>query len=314
MRNLPNAAVLFHGLVFRMRSKMAFHKWIVLALAAALSACAASPVNYTGEDAPRTGRITPLTAPRPIIGLVLGAGGSRGFAHVGVIKALEAAGIEPDLLVGASSGAIVASLYAGGYCAESLEKIALQVEDSDLLDFTLFGPGVIEGDRLQQFINETLGNRLIEALDKPFAAIAAERETNRMTVFNRGNTGLAVRASASVPRLFWPVIIRGAYYVDGGVASRVPAPVARAMGADIVIAVDVSWRGSAEAGLADIVIRPPTIRSRITDFQHRLENMAAGEEATRAVIPRIRELIARVANEKTRSANLDRVPVSALAR
>jgi len=314
MRNLPNAAVLFHGLVFRMRSRTAFHKWIVLALAAALSACVTSPVNYTGKDAPRTERITPLTAPRPIIGLVLGAGGSRGFAHVGVIKALEAAGIEPDLLVGASSGAIVASLYAGGYRAESLEKIALQVEDNDLLDFTLFGPGVIEGGRLQEFINETLGNRPIEALDKPFAAIAAERETNRMTVFNRGNTGLAVRASASVPRLFWPVIIRGAEYVDGGVASRVPAPVARAMGADIVIAVDVSWRGSTEAELADIVIRPPTIRSRITDFQHKLENMAAGEEATRAVIPRIRELIAKVTNDKHKLTQLDPRATAVVAR
>ncbi len=293
---------------------MALRKWIVAALVVVLSGCATAPVNYTGADAPRTGQIEPLKAQRPVIGLVLGAGGARGFAHVGVIKALEAAGIEPDLLVGTSSGAIVASLYAGGYRSESLEKIALQIEDGDLFDFTLFGPGVIEGDRLQGFVNETLGNRPIEKLDKPFAAIAAERETSRMTVFNQGNTGMAVRASASVPELFWPVIIRGAQYVDGGVASRVPAPVARAMGADIVIAVDVSWRGSAEAALADVVIRPPTIRSRITDFNHKLENMAAGEEATRTAIPRIRELIARVTAEKTRSANLDRIPVSALAR
>jgi len=283
-------------------------------MVAVLSGCATTPVDYTGADAPRTAQYTPLKSQRPVIGLVLGAGGSRGFAHVGVIKALEAAGIEPDLLVGTSSGAIVASLYAGGYRSESLEKIALQVEDGDLFDFTLFGPGVIEGGRLQGFVNDTLGNRPIEALDKPFAAIAAERESSRMTVFNRGNTGMAVRASASVPKVFWPVTIRGAQYVDGGVASRVPAPVARAMGADIVIAVDVSWRGSAEAALADVVIRPPTIRARITDFNHKLENMAAGEEATRAAIPRIRELIAAVASEKTRIANVNRIPVSALAR
>lgn len=290
------------------------HKWLVLVLTAALAACATAPVDHNGADAPRSERIVPLKAQRPVIGLVLGAGGSRGFAHVGVIKALEAEGIEPDLLVGASSGAIVASLYAGGHRSEALEKIALQVEDNDLFDFTLFGPGVIEGGRLQEFVNETLGNRPIEALNKPFAAIAAERETSRMTVFNRGNTGLAVRASASVPKLFWPVIIRGAYYVDGGLASRVPAPVARSMGADIVIAVDVSWRGSADAALADVVIRPPTIRSRITDFNHKLENMAAGEEATRDAIPRIRELIAKIASEKTRVAQLGRVPAGALAR
>lgn len=293
---------------------MALRKWISLALVAALSACATAPVNYTGEDAPRTVQFTPLKSQRPVIGLVLGAGGSRGFAHVGVIKALEAAGIEPDLVVGASSGAIVASLYAGGHRSAALEKIALEVEDSDLFDFTLFGPGMIEGGRLQAFVNETLGNRPIEALGKPFAAIAAERESNRMKVFNRGNTGLAVRASASVPKMFWPVIISGAEYVDGGMVSRVPAPVARSMGADIVIAVDVSWRGSADAALADVVIRPPTIRARMTDFNHKIENMAAGEEAAREVIPRIRELIASVAAEKTRLANAGRVPVAALAR
>ena len=271
---------------------MVLRKWILAVLVAALPGCATAPADYAGADAPRTGRITPLSAKRPVIGLVLGAGGSRGFAHIGVIKVLEAAGIEPDLLVGVSSGAIVASLYAGGYRSEALEKLALEVEDGDLLDFTLFGPGTIEGGRLQGFINRALGNRLIENLDKPFAAIAAERGTSRMTVFNRGNTGMAVRASASVPQLFWPVIIRGAEYVDGGVASRVPAPVARDMGADIVIAVDVSWRESAEAALADVVIRPPVIRSRITDFQHKLENMAAGETAARAALPLIRERIA----------------------
>lgn len=290
---------------------MAWRKWTGLALAAALSACATAPVNYIGEDAPRTVQFTPLRSQRPVIGLVLGAGGSRGFAHVGVIKALEAAGIEPDLLVGASSGAIVAALYAGGHRSASLEKIALQVENSDLLDFTLFGPGFIEGGRLQGFVNEALDNRPIEALVKPFAAIAAERETSRMKVFNRGNTGIAVRASASVPRMFWPVTISGAEYVDGGMASRVPAPVARAMGADIVIAVDVSWRGSEDAALADVVIRPPTIRTRIADFNHKIENMAAGEEAAREAIPRIRELIAAVASAKTRVAIVGRVPVSA---
>ena len=128
--------------------------------------------------------------------------------------------------------------------------------------------------------------------------IAAERETSRMTIFNRGNTGLAVRASASVPKLFWPVVIRGTEYVDGGVASRVPASVARQMGADIVIAVDVSWRGSAEAQQADVVIRPQTIRTRITDFSQKIANLAAGEEAAREVVPQVRELLARVAQDK----------------
>lgn len=263
-----------------------------------LAGCATSPVNHTAADAPYAAPLQRISKTRPVVGLVLGAGGSRGFAHVGVLKAFEEAGIEADVIVGVSSGAVVAALHAGGMRAAELETTALAIEDNDLLDFTLFGPGIIEGDRLQAYINDTLRNRPIEALQKPFVAVAAEKETSRMTVFNRGNTGLAVRASASVPKLFWPVVIRGTEYVDGGVASRVPASVARAMGADIVIAVDVSWRGSVDAQQADVVIRPQTIRTRITDFSQKIANLAAGEEAAREVVPQVRELLARVAEEK----------------
>ena len=263
-----------------------------------LAGCATAPVNHTAADAPYAAPLQRISKAQPVIGLVLGAGGSRGFAHVGVLKAFEEAGIEADVIVGVSSGAVVAALHAGGMRAAELESTALAIEDNDLLDFTLFGPGIIEGDRLQAYINDTLRNRPIEALQKPFVAVAAEKETSRMTVFNRGNTGLAVRASASVPKLFWPVVIRGTEYVDGGVASRVPASVARAMGADIVIAVDVSWRGSVDAQQADVVIRPQTIRTRITDFSQKIANLAAGEEAAREVVPQVRELLARVAEEK----------------
>jgi NTE family protein len=263
-----------------------------------LAGCATTPFNHTAADAPYAVPLQPMSKAQPVVGLVLGAGGSRGFAHVGVLKAFEEAGIEVDVIVGVSSGAVVAALHAGGMRAAELEANALAIEDNDLLDFTLFGPGVIEGGRLQAYINDMLHNRPIEALQKPFAVIAAERETSRMMIFNRGNTGLAVRASASVPKLFWPVLIRGTEYVDGGVANRVPASVARQMGADIVIAVDVSWRGSSEAQQADVVIRPQTIRTRITDFSRKVANLAAGEEAAREVVPQLRELLVRVALEK----------------
>ena len=267
-------------------------------IALLLAGCATAPVNHTAADAPSAAPLQRVSKMQPVVGLVLGAGGSRGFAHVGVLKAFEEAGIEADVIVGVSSGAVVAALHAGGMRAAELEATALAIEDNDLLDFTLFGPGMIEGGRLQAYINDTLHNRPIEALQKPFAVIVAERETSRMTIFNRGNTGLAVRASASVPKLFWPVMIRGTEYVDGGVASRVPASVARQMGADIVIAVDVSWRGSDEAQQADVVIRPQTIRTRITDFSQKIANLAAGEDAAREVVPQVRELLARVAQEK----------------
>jgi NTE family protein len=263
-----------------------------------LAGCATAPVNHTAADAPYAAPLQRMSKAKPVVGLVLGAGGSRGFAHVGVLKAFEEAGIEVDVIVGVSSGAVVAALHAGGYPASELEANALAIEDNDLLDFTLFGPGVIEGGRLQAYINDMLNNRPIEALQKPFAVVAAERETSRMTVFTRGNTGLAVRASASVPRLFWPVVIRGTEYVDGGVASRVPASIAREMGADVVVAVDVSWRGSADAQQADVVIRPQTIRTRIVDFSQKVANLAAGEDAARDALPQLRELLARVAEEK----------------
>jgi NTE family protein len=267
-------------------------------IAVLLAGCATAPVDHTAADAPYAAPMERMSKPRPVVGLVLGAGGSRGFAHVGVLKAFEEAGIGVDVIVGVSSGAVVAALHAGGFGAAELEANALAIEDNDLLDFTLFGPGVIEGGRLQAYINDMLRNRPIEALQKPFAVVAAERLTSRMTVFNRGNTGLAVRASASVPKLFWPVVIHGTEYVDGGVASRVPASIARDMGADIVIAVDVSWRGSADAQQADVVIRPQTIRTRIVDFSQKVANLAAGEEAAREVMPQVRELLARLAEEK----------------
>jgi NTE family protein len=279
---------------------------LLILLFAALSACALAPSDHNGKDAPRSTSIVPLKAPRPVLGLVLGAGGARGFAHVGVIKALEAAGLEADVLVGTSSGALVASLYAAGMKARTLESMALQLEDDEIFDFTLFGPGRVQGVRLEQFVNRLVNGRLIEGLEKPFAAVATHRDSGGMAVFNRGNTGIAVRASASVPSLFWPVLIRGQAYIDGGVASRVPAALARDMGADVVIAVDISRRPADDAEAADVVIRPQAVRSRINDFQHRQTNIAAGEAAARAMLGEIRERLAAAASHKARAVNASR--------
>jgi NTE family protein len=157
--------------------------------------------------------------------------------------------------------------------------------------------------------------RPIERLKRPFAAIATEARTGRMVVFNRGDTGLAVRASASVPRVFVPPVINGEEYIDGGLSSPVPVKIARAMGADIVIAVDVSWFAQARAQGefahygrsgryallteelegADVVIVPRTVRTRMLDFTQKAANIAAGEAAGREAVSRVRELIARAA-------------------
>jgi len=293
---------------------------LILTASAFLAACALAPTDHNGVRAPRQSAIVALQSERPLVALALGSGGARGFAHVGVIKALEDAGIVPDIVTGTSSGAVVAALYASGRRAAEIEAIALGIEKSDLVDFVLFGKGWVRGEALQDFVNRMVGNRPIEALARPFAVVATESEHRRMTVFNRGDAGLAVRASASVPDLFVPPVINGKEYVDGGLTSPVPVKLARAMGADVVIAVDVSWFAQARArsgdGMAqysrrgryvllaeeldsaDVVIVPRTVRTRMLDFENKGANIAAGEAAGRDAVPRLKELIARIAEKK----------------
>jgi NTE family protein len=286
--------------------------------AALLAACALPPRNFDGEAAPRQAAVAPLVLERPVLALALGSGGARGFAHVGVIKALEQAGIVPDIVTGSSSGAVVAALYASGLDAGGLERAALEVEKGEIVDFALFGRGWVRGEALQDYVNRMVEGRRIEELARPFAVVATEAATGRMTIFNRGDTGLAVRASASVPDLFVPPRIRGREYVDGGLTSPVPVRLARAMGADIVIAVDVSWfaqpRADAAAGMArhgrsgrygllaaeleaaDVVVVPRVPRTRMLDFDNRRASIAAGEAAGREAVARVRELLAPAAS------------------
>jgi NTE family protein len=292
-------------------------KFLILLAAGVVAACA---LPTAGPNLPGEAAIVPLQSVRPLVALALGSGGARGFAHIGVIKALEDAGIEPDIVTGSSSGAIVAALYASGRRARELEEIALALGQSDLVDFTLFGKGWVRGEALQDFVNRMVDERPIERLAKPFAVIATQANNGRMTVFNRGDTGLAVRASASVPNLFVPPVINGEEYVDGGLTSPVPVKLARAMGADVVIAVDVSWfaqtrnapgDGMARNGrsgryqlltdeldAADFVIVPLMERTRLLDFGKKESNIAAGEEAGRVAVRQLRETIARVTAAK----------------
>src|SRR5450759_670059 len=137
-----------------------------------LASCATTPREYSELAPPRAAAIEPIRSGRAVVALVLGAGGSRGFAHVGVIKVLEAEGIQPEVVGGSSSGSVVAALYAGGYHAAALEEMAFKVEDHELVDFTLFGPGRVEGEALQDYVNKALGNRSIAALERSFAVIA----------------------------------------------------------------------------------------------------------------------------------------------
>jgi NTE family protein len=254
--------------------------------------------------------------PRPLrIALALGGGAARGFAHVGVIKGLEARGIHPDIIVGTSAGAIVGALYAGGYNGIELNRLALNMDEAVLSDWALPSRGLFKGESLQNYVNHALKDRPIEKLEHKFAATATDLQTGELVVFERGNTGQAVRASASVPGVFEPVRIGRAEYVDGGLVSPVPVRVARRLGADVVIAVDISARpGSADttgvvsillqtfaimgqtiAGYeekeADLVIRPMLPSMAGSDFAARNAAVLAGEEAVSRQADQIRNLI-----------------------
>src|SRR3990172_5728889 len=179
-------------------------KLLIPFAAGVVAACSPLPLDYNGAGAPRGAAILPLQSERPLVALALGSGGARGFAHIGVIKALEEASIVPDIVTGSSSGAVVAALYASGRPARELEDIALRLEPGDLVDYALFGNGWVKGEALQEFVNRMVNGLPIERLPRALPGIATEARAGRMVVFNRGDTGVAVRASASVPRVFVP--------------------------------------------------------------------------------------------------------------
>jgi NTE family protein len=247
---------------------------------------------------------------------VLGSGAARGFAHVGVIKTLEAHGIVPDIVVGTSVGSVVGALYAAGYRGSDLQRVALQLDESTIGDWSLPNRGVFKGEALQDFINRAVQGRPIEKLNRVFAVVATDLGNGEQVVFRRGDTGAAVRASSSIPGVFQPVVINGREYVDGGLTSPVPVRAAKRLGAELVIAVDVSTSprdgktsdmidvmlqafsimgqaiAAAELPEADVVIRPETSSIGAADFANRQRAIEAGERAALAALPAIREQIA----------------------
>ena len=229
-------------------------------------------------------------------------------AHLGVIKALESQGIKPDLVVGTSAGSVIAALYAAGNKGTDLNKIALSLDEASITDWALpfsgkFG-GMIKGDALQTTINRLLKNQTIENMAMPLGIVATDLQTGAGVLFRRGDTGQAVRASCSVPGVFQPTTINGHEYVDGGLVSPVPVRYAKQMGADFVIAVNISTEPSSqdssgtlgillqttsimgqsinqfELENAQVVIKPPLSNMKGTDFKARNAAILAGEEAT----------------------------------
>jgi len=260
---------------------------------------------------------TPTLRPAKIA-LALGAGSSKGFAHVGVLKILETNKVPIHMIVGTSVGSVVGAFYSYGIGAFDLQKLSFQVEQKDIVDITFPENGFIKGEKLEEFVNKTLKNTPIEKLKIPFFAIATEIQNGDETVFGRGNTGQAVRASCSIPGIFRPVKILDKFYVDGGVVSPVPVDAARRLGADIVIAVDISSSSermppsntietllqsihimysklaSAQLSRADVVIRPKVGHIGSSDFSKRHEAILEGEKAALEALPKIMDILNRL--------------------
>jgi NTE family protein len=270
-------------------------------------------------DAPEPA--APLAAPQPPrkikIGLALGGGAARGFAHIGVIKALESQGIQADVVVGTSAGAVVGALYAAGNSGFALQKIAFDMDEAAISDWAvpLFGKssGVLKGEALQSYVNKAVGNQPMEKLKIPFGVVATDLKNGMPILFQRGNTGMAVRASSSVPGVFQPVAIGGRNYVDGGLVAPVPVRYAREMGADFIIAVNISTQTDAQAAIssmevilqtfsimgqrinqfelkdADVVIQPSLGLMKGNDFNSRNQAIMAGEQAAFAVMAQLKQ-------------------------
>ncbi|TCT25230.1 patatin-like phospholipase family protein [Thermomonas haemolytica] len=289
--------------------------FVLACIATLLAACASTP-KAPPVAAPAT--TTPAVSVPPLkIGLALGGGAAKGFAHIGVIKMLEANGIQPAVVAGTSAGSVVGALYAGGMDAYALQQKAVALDEASIRDVSLFSGGLVKGQKLQDYVNAQLDGRSFARLKKPFAAVATRLEDGQRTVFVRGNVGQAVRASSAIPGVFEAVAIDKYHYVDGGVVSPVPVDAARELGADIVIAVDISTKptGSADAGSllgnvnrsiaimgqklgaaelarADVVIRPAVNDIGPADFAARNRAILEGERAAQAALPQIRAKIA----------------------
>ncbi len=288
----------------------------------ALAACSSTPpASATAEPTVQAAAQAALPgspAPAIKVGIALGGGAAKGFAHIGVIKMLEANGFAPSVVAGTSAGSVVGALYASGMSAFELQEKAVALDEAKIRDLQLSSGGLVLGQKLEDYVNQQVKRQPLERLAKPFVAVATRLEDGTRTVFSRGNTGQAVRASSSVPGVFQPVAIGKYHFVDGGVTSPVPVDAARQLGADVVVAVDISSKargqtptgmlgtlsqsiaimgqklGQAELARADVIVRPQVLDIGATDFTQRANAILEGEKAALAAMPQIRERIAQL--------------------
>ena len=234
------------------------HFGALLALATAMAGCAVGRTDAPLDLAPRL--LSDVQGPpaavagRPTVALVLGGGGLRGFAHLGVLRALEDAGVKPDIIVGTSAGAVVGAAYASGMTPEQIEAAARNVKLSSLMDFTFSFSGIMRGNNLASWVDTLSGGVPIEKFPVRFAAVATDLETGRAVLLDEGSPGRAIQASAAVPGINVPIPYRNGHLIDGGITSLIPVRFARAMGADFVIAVDIYCSGGRGDGLGALTV------------------------------------------------------------
>lgn len=248
---------------------------------------------------------------KPKIGLALGAGSARGIAHLGVLRVLEKYKIPIDYIAGCSMGALVGSLYACGLDVDFMIRFANELQSKSWIDLCMPRTGLISGKKVETMLEIMTRNRAFEDLKIPFAAVATDIERGEAVVLKSGKVAAAVRASISIPVIFKPVRLEGRLLVDGGVVDRVPVSVAREMGADLVIAVDVNKfvafqpvqnivdvmfqtldimeRKILNSKILDteVLIRPKVGHISPAQFNRVDELVALGEEAAEAAISKI---------------------------
>jgi NTE family protein len=280
------------------------------------SAATAVPTPLPAPSPPPVAAAPPPPPRRPRIGLALGGGAARGFAHIGVIQALEENGFAPDLVVGTSAGSLVAALFASGRTGRELATIADAMDETAFADWSYPGRGLIRGEALAKFVRDKTNRRDIEQMKIPLGIAATDLDSGEGVLFRRGDTGTAVRASSAVPAVFQPVRIGQHEYVDGGLSAPIPVHHARQMGAEFVIAVDISAvpEGNAtgdaarmllqtfaimgkslkayELRDADLVLQPSLAGVSGADFTTRRQSIKAGRDVALAHLAELRERLA----------------------
>jgi NTE family protein len=299
----------------QMSQRQVWARLVSLWLLALLTGCGTVSKGLGGDS----GAAPPTPERREVkLGLALGGGAARGFAHLGVIQVLEEAGLRPSHVAGTSAGSLVAALYASGKSAAELTRLAETMQEGDITDWILpiLNRGALRGEALAKYVNTQVGGLSLEQMKIPLGIVATDLGSGEAITFRRGNTGAAVRASSAVPAVFQPVRIGEREYVDGGLVAPVPVRQTRDMGANFVIAVDISsdpegnpshdtfqilMQTFAIMGKtintwalkdADFVVRPALSGVKSADFGARVRSMEAGRVAMRSLLPSLKARLA----------------------